>query len=94
MSYTRVNWKNGQEGGTPIDANNLNVMDSAIAGLDSTTTIVANDVATLGRNFNLFKTETNMFKQDVEDNYATKTYVTEQIGTIGAVLDAINRKVV
>lgn len=30
MSYTRVNWRNGQSGGTPLSADNLNTMDEGI----------------------------------------------------------------
>lgn len=30
MAYNRVNWKDGQSGGTPISASNLNNMDSYI----------------------------------------------------------------
>lgn len=32
-SYTRVNWQNGDSGGTPINATNLNVMDEGIENL-------------------------------------------------------------
>lgn len=35
INYTRVNWKNGVAGGTPLNADNLNKMDSAIANLGS-----------------------------------------------------------
>ena len=29
-SYSRVNWKNGPSGGTPWNADNLNIMDKGI----------------------------------------------------------------
>lgn len=31
MAYDRVNWKNGEEGGTPTSADNFNAMDRGIA---------------------------------------------------------------
>ena len=34
INYTRVNWQNGKEGGTPLSANNLNHMDQAIFDLE------------------------------------------------------------
>ena len=34
MAYTRIDWKNGEAGNTPLNANNLNRMDEAIAELD------------------------------------------------------------
>lgn len=34
MSYTRVNWENGEQGGTPLSAQNLNIMDQGISALE------------------------------------------------------------
>lgn len=31
MAYDRVNWENGEEGGTPTSADNFNTMDRGIA---------------------------------------------------------------
>lgn len=31
MPYQRINWKNGEAGGTPLNESNLNKMDSQIA---------------------------------------------------------------
>lgn len=35
INYTKINWKNGKDGGTPLNATNLDNMDSAIASLES-----------------------------------------------------------
>ena len=43
MAYTRVNWVDGETGGTPISAQNLNVMDLGIYNN-------ANDITTANTN--------------------------------------------
>ncbi len=35
MAYDRIYWNDGSEGGTPLSAENLNIMDSGIAELDT-----------------------------------------------------------
>lgn len=35
MAYNKVNWQDGEAGGTPLSANNLNIMDNGIAANDS-----------------------------------------------------------
>lgn len=55
MAYTRINWQDGESGGTPLSAENLNKMDEGIYELSphvlynnsngSATTITLNDSA-------------------------------------------------
>lgn len=35
MAYTRINWQDGESGGTPLSAENLNKMDEGIYELDN-----------------------------------------------------------
>lgn len=35
MAYTRINWQDGESGGTPLSAENLNKMDEEIYNLDT-----------------------------------------------------------
>jgi hypothetical protein len=46
MAYTRINWKNKPRTNTPINATNLNVMDSAIYDLDSITRYISPTLVT------------------------------------------------
>lgn len=40
--YTRINWKNGEDGNTPLNENNLNKMDAAIDEIDNRVLELAN----------------------------------------------------
>ena len=35
MAYTRINWQDGESGGTPLSAENLNKMDEGINNVTS-----------------------------------------------------------
>lgn len=39
--YTRVNWQNGENGNTPLDATNLNKMDKGIKDLSDEVNAIA-----------------------------------------------------
>lgn len=47
MAYTRVNWQNSPSHATPLSAENLNVMDAGIAGLDAAVTEAEGDISSL-----------------------------------------------
>lgn len=44
MSYNNINWKNYPDQSTPINAENLNAMDTAIKSLDTKATKVEQDI--------------------------------------------------
>jgi len=43
--YTRVNWQNGENGNTPLDATNLNKMDKGIKDLTDEVNAIAIQVS-------------------------------------------------
>lgn len=40
MAYTRINWKDGESGGTPLSAENLNKMDKGIYDANSKSNVL------------------------------------------------------
>lgn len=48
VNYTRVNWKAGSSGGTPLSPNNLNIMDKGIADCASATNELNQSLANIG----------------------------------------------
>lgn len=88
--YTRVNWKNNEDGGTPMNAANLNVMDAGIKTLDTNYSALKNEVETQYASVMYVEGQVS----DKVTETAMEQYVDGKIGTIGSALDAINGKVV
>ena len=45
MAYSRINFKNGVEGGTPLSAANMNHIEDGIVDLESTVNTISQNVA-------------------------------------------------
>src|SRR5690554_1817421 len=84
MAYSRVNWQDGQAGGTPLSAANLNIMDEGIKNahdrLDSATpSATANTLMSRDANG-----RSKVSSPVASDDIATKGYVDGLVGPLQA----------
>ena len=50
MAYSRINFKNGAEGGTPLSAANMNHIEDGIVDLETTVNILSQNITNLTNN--------------------------------------------
>lgn len=91
MAYSRVNWQDGQAGGTPLSAGNLNIMDEGIKNahdrLDAATpSATANTLMSRDANG-----RSKVSSPVASDDIATKGYV-DGVGTNAANANTIMRR--
>lgn len=67
MSYTKVNWENFPSRQTPLSAENLNLMDDAIAALDSDMTTAKGNITELLSDVGDAKGDITDLKSDMVD---------------------------
>src|SRR5690606_35875626 len=84
MAYSRVNWQDGQAGGTPLSAANLNIMDKGIEDahdrLDTATpSATANSLMSRDANG-----RSKVSSPVASDDIATKGYVDGLVGSLQA----------